>query len=186
MKFMLLDILENVEKFRKRPLQMTSVAIFIRQNEEIFNGQIIELARKIKSLKIVTEDVKKFWNLEENLYIEYGIAIQITNNKSKALTNVDIVVNYDFEEEEINKYLGFKTCDVINIKNKVKITDKSFEGCTFSDYTLEYNQELLNGFNDSEGFNSTVLYEGLIYRRDTYQNIRRQIDKDCVKLRLNT
>ena len=67
----------------------------------------------------MTRDIKKFCNLEENLYIEYGIAVQITNNKSKALTNVDIVINYDFAEQEINEYLGFKTCDVINIKNKV-------------------------------------------------------------------
>jgi len=183
---MLFDILKNIEKLREKPLQMTSVAIFINQNEEIFNGQIVEIARSIKSLKIVTRDIKKFCNLEENLYIEYGIAVQITNNKSKALTNVDIVINYDFAEQEINEYLGFKTCDVINIKNKVKIEDKSFEGSIFNDYVLEYSQELLEGFKDYQDFGSTVLYEGLIYRKDTYSNIRKQIDKDCVKLRLNT
>lgn len=182
---MLFDILENVGALKEKTLPKSSVAIFIKQNEEVLNTQIVDIARKVKNLKIVTNDIKKFWNLEESLYIEYGIALQITNNKSKALTNVDVVINYDFTEEEINEYLGFKTCDVINIKHRVKIADKSFEGNIFNDYDLEYSKELLDGFKDCQDFERTVLYESLIYRRDTYSNIRKQIDKDCVKLRLN-
>lgn len=80
-------------------LEAVNLVMFIEKFEDIIASQIIEIAKKVKTLKIITNDINKFMNLEEELYIEYGIAVQITNNKKRAAENADIVINYDMRSK---------------------------------------------------------------------------------------
>ena len=95
-KFMLLDILEYISKSRNEILETISFAIIINNAEDIAISQIEEIAKRVKNIKIVTSNINQFSYLEEMLYIDYGIAMQITSNKEKALSGVDIIINYDF------------------------------------------------------------------------------------------
>lgn len=182
---MLLDILDDISSFNEKSLEKINLAILIEKFEDIWQEQIIEIAKRVKNLKIITNNINSFLNLEEILYIEYGIAVQITNNKTKALVSTDIIINCNFGDDKINDYIISKQCDIINILYKVKIRDEDFEGRIINDYYLSYNTDILEEFEDKEEFSNDVLYESLIYRRDTYSNIRKQLKKDCVKLKIN-
>ena len=130
----------------------------------------------------MTPKVHNFLYLEEKLYSEYGIAIQVTSNKNKAIANSEIIVNFDFDSEMINKYNICNDAYIINIKKETKIDDLKFNGIIFNNYEIEYNKEILNQIPEKEEFDDNILYESLIYRRDTFLHIRKQLDFDKVKL----
>lgn len=96
---MVYDILESIVNIEQKPLETINLVIFIEKSEETITSQIIEIAKKVKTLKIITNEINKFMNLEEILYIEYGIAVQITNNKKRAGENADVIINYDMRSK---------------------------------------------------------------------------------------
>ena len=58
-----------------------NLAILIDNAEDVLLAQIKELAEKVKNLKIITKNISRFSYIEEELYVQYGIAMQITNNR---------------------------------------------------------------------------------------------------------
>lgn len=163
-------------------IETVNVAILINNIEEIVIFQIIEIAKAVKSLKIVTNDANKFLYIEEKLYIEYGIAIQVTNNKEKGIANAHIIINFDFDEKKINEYVLPSLSTIINIKQKISINSIKFNGNIINNYKIKYNELIAEQFLEKTDFDSNVLYESLIYRRDTFTNIKKQLDKDEVKI----
>lgn len=184
-KFMMNEILEETVKLENKELKTINFVILIDNIEDIALQQIIEIAKKVKSLKIVTKNISSFSYLEEELYLKYGIAMQITNNRIKALLNADIIINFDFDESRINEYKIPELATIINIKHIVNIANEKFRGNIISDYDIEYNQELIEEFGGNEDFDNIILYESLIYRKDTYSHIKSQIKKDNVRIILN-
>ena len=70
---MLYDILKYELDRRKKILETSNVAILINDMEETATSQIKQIAKEVKSLKIVTSKVNRFIYLEEKLYSDYGI-----------------------------------------------------------------------------------------------------------------
>lgn len=182
---MLSDILEENAKLEQKELKTTNIAILIDNAEDIALAQIKEIAEKVKNLKIITKNISKFSYLEEELYIQYGIAMQITNNRAKALLNTDIIINFDFNENRINEYEIPKLATIINIQSVVKIKKDNFNGKVINNYIIDYDKKLVEEFEEKQDFDSNVLYESLIYRKDTYANIKSQLIKDNVTILLN-
>ena len=150
--------------------------------EDLVVLQISEIAKKVRSLKIVTNNIKRFLPLEEVLYCDFGIAVQVTNNKEKAISKEEIIINFDFDKEMLNQYVISKDSTIINIKNPIMTIETNFKGTIINDYNITYNVEIIDEFKDGKDFDDKVLYESLIYRKDTYANIKKQIDKDKVKI----
>lgn len=186
LKFILYDILELILKKEQKQIETVNIAILINRLEDVLLNQIIEIAKKVKNLKIVTNNKQRAEQVENELYIEYGIPIQITNNKKKALLSPDIIINVDFKEEEINEYEVLENATIINIKHKVKIYNEKFKGNVINDYNIEYNKEIIEGIEAKEKFEKNVLYESVIYRKDTYLHIRKQLEQDEFRLISNS
>lgn len=162
---------------------MSNVAILINTVEETITTQILEIAKKVKSLKIITNNINKFIYMEEELYINYGIAIQVTNNKNKALQNSEIIINIDFEEHNLNLYNIKDDATIINIKKKITKISNEFKGIIINDYKIKYNEEIFNDIKEKNDFDENVLYESLIYRKDTFSHIKEQLEKDNIELK---
>lgn len=158
------------------------MSILINNIEEVVNSQIIKIAQLVKTLKIVTNNISKFIYIEEKLYTEFGIAVQVTNNKEKALNNAEIILNLDFDYDKISKYNINKDAIIINIKQEIQTLGSNFKGKLINNYKIGYNEELLEEFKERFDFDRNVLYESLIYRRDTFEHIRKQLEMDEVKL----
>ena len=113
---------------------------------------------------------------------EYGVMMTLNNNKKKSLTKTDIILNFDFPQELINKYRIAEKAIIINFKGNVKIKQKRFEGKIFNDYDIILENP--DGFEDyaNNKFYTKDIYEALIYKHQPIENIMRKIEKDRVKI----
>lgn len=182
-KYLIINILEYISKNQNIPLEEKNVSILINNNNDINLNLIVLLAKRVKRLNIITSNISKFKFIEEKLYNEYGIAVGISNNRRKSLLKTDIIVNIDFNEDLLNKYKIDRNAVIINTNEKVNIYTKLFNGINVNYYNIRYND--INIFNENDMnkyFNSTVLYESYIYRKDNLYNILEQINKDNVEI----
>lgn len=182
-KYLIIKILEYISSKQNTLLEEKNVAILINDDNEINLNLIILIAQKVKRLSIITNNISKFKYIEERLYNEYGIAIEISNNKRKSLLKTDIIINIDFEEELLNKYKINNKAILVNINKKNGIYSKIFSGININYYNIKYKDIEIFKQNDMyKYFDSAILYESYIYRKDNVYNILDQINKDKVEI----
>ena len=138
---------------------------------------IICIAKKIKRLNIITNNINKFKALENYLYEENGINITISNNKQKSLAKAKLIFNYDFPNELINKFKINANAVIINIPNDIKINSKRFEGVLVNDFNITIPVVYkLTGFSDE------IMYESLIYKKD-FEDLINIISKENITVK---
>lgn len=180
--YLIYDVLNYISYCQNKKLNKQNVSILVNDNRENTISNIYRIAPEVKTLKLVTNNIQKFSYLEQDLYNNYGIAIQITNNTRKSLLNSNIIINIDFNEEIFNKYFINPNAIIINVKEKININSKRFQGININYYQIDYNKEILQNFSNIEQYDENILYESYIYRKDTYESIKKQLEKDNVKV----
>ena len=106
----------------------------------------------------------------------------MNNNYKKSLIKSDIILNYDFSEEELNKYnLPRKAC-ILNFKEHININTKSFEGINASFYEISMPKKYLKYLLFFKKFNIAILYESFIYKNTNPVNIIKELKDDEVKV----
>ena len=178
-EILLTDIIKYIVE--KQKLEKVNISILINDLTDKEFENIKLLAKKYTTINIVTNHIEKFRKLEQQLQ-EEGIIITITNNKKKSLMKSQIIINVDFPKELINKYRINENATIVNVKMPVKITQKRFEGITINDYEIEYRNDICNEKYFGGKYNLKDLYEGEMYKKDTFANLREKIRKDKVKI----
>lgn len=181
-KFFLFEIICYIAERENEKFETLNVAILIDEAQDIVFPQIAYIARSVKSLKIITPKSKRFTYMESKLYTDYGVAIQITNNKEKALANAKVIINYDFDEEMISKYELPSSGTIVNIKYKINADKLMFSGNVINYYKIKYSDKVLDAFDDRECFDDNVLYESLVYRSGGFSSVRKLFERDEVIL----
>ncbi len=178
-KYLIVDILEYLKnKFNLDA--NTEIAIVSNDMSEEISGNIEELSKKYKRIKIITEHFEKFKKIEEKIYISTGFPLIITNNKKKALNKVQIIINFDLDEENINKFSICENAIIINLSNKLKINKKRFNGIIINDYNVTSNSK--------EVIESKVFFKSLTEKKieeanlSKFQIIRRIIKEENIKI----
>ena len=104
---------------KKNNLLKSEISISILANQVTEN--VIYFLKKIvkeyKRINIVTNNINLFKNLETQIMEQYGVMIVVTNNKRKSLSKSQLIVNFDFPTELINKYNIFLYVDPFGIKD---------------------------------------------------------------------
>ena len=180
-EILLPDTIEYI--INKKKIEKTNISIMINDLTEIELENIKTLARKYKSINIVTNHIEKFKKLQKQLQEEYGIIITIANNKKKSLMKSQIILNIDFPNELINKYNIQDEAIIVNLKAKIKINSKRFNGLNISNYEIDFREDKKNNKALSSKYNLRDLYESELYRKQRISEIRRKIknDKVCIK-----
>lgn len=119
------EIIEYILKRQKVKLQNGEVTLLINDFTQNNAKIITYIAQNVKRVNIVTNHSNKFKKIEDYLYNELGVILNITNNKSKSLSNANIIINIDFPEEIINKYEINSNAIIVNIFNEIKIRAKN-------------------------------------------------------------
>ena len=84
----------------------------------------------------------------------------------------------------VNKYNINSKAIIINLNKKNNIKTKSFNGININFYDITFKDiEIFKENNLYNYFNSTILYESYIYRKDNLFNILDQINKDKVEIK---
>lgn len=177
-----IKVVEYILLNQNKSLKEEEIAILTNTTDEVILDTICELAKHAKAIHIITEDRSKFKNIETKLYDEYGIIVNVSNNYRKSLSNVNIIVNFNFSEELLNKYKIPRFSVIINIKEKVKIYSKAFEGLNINYYQIFMPKNYVKYIKYFANFDQTVLYESFIYRKDTYKNIINKIYEDNIRI----
>jgi hypothetical protein len=129
-------------------------------------------------VNIITDKENKFRKLERELYEERGIILNMNNNYKKSLVKSDIIFNFDFSEEEINKYTLPKKSCIINFNEEIKILTKVFEGINVYFYEIQIPRKYINNLLYLKDFDTSILYESFIYKNTSPKNIKNEINKD--------
>ena len=137
-KILIPEVIEYIVK--KQKIENVKISLLINDLTEIEIENIKELSRKYKTINIVTNHIEKFKNIAKILESE-GIIITITNNKKKSLMKNDIIINIDFPKELINKYRIKEDAIIINIRGKIKINQKRFNGLNVNDYEIDCKED---------------------------------------------
>ena len=161
------------------------IAIMVNDNKETHLKIITEIAQKVKMVNVITNNIEKFKKLEEYLYDNLGIMIRITNNTKKSLSKSGIIINLDFPEEILNKYTISKKAILVNTEAETMVKSKRFSGINVHYYKVVFPQkhkEIFQQNNIYESFDKNILYESLLYRRNSYENIRKEIQENKSKI----
>lgn len=172
----------------KKKIEKTNISIMINDLTDLEFENIKILARKYKSINIVTNHIEKFKNLEKQLQENEGIIITITNNKKKSLMKSQIILNIDFPKELINKYNIQDEAIIVNVRGNVKINKKRFNGLNINDYEIDFRDDKKNNKALNDKFYLKDLYEARLYKKQRISEIKEKIRVDKViikKLILN-
>lgn len=134
---LLLDYL--LEQIQEKPQTLLLQDIYFcakTLNEE--NKQIIEyFLEKVKTVNIVTTELKSFQKLEEKCGKEKGIWITVSNNKRKSLNKARWIVNLDFSAEQLETYQMNRQAMIINCAEEKITKEKGFEGVIVQSFDIE-------------------------------------------------
>ena len=171
------EIIEYILKRQKVKLQNGEVTLLINDFTQNNAKIITYIAQNVKRVNIVTNHINKFKKIEDYLYNELGVILNITNNKSKSLSNANLIINIDFPEEIINKYEINSNAIIVNIFNEIKIRAKKFNGININYYKACIPKEY-----QIDGFQNNLVYESSIYKY-SYENARKDIIANKIRIK---
>lgn len=174
---LLFDVLEYIIKKLKIKEEEIKIGILVNDISDLAIYAIEKLVTKYKYVKIVTNHINHFKNIEEKISEEQGIFINVGNNKRKILSKTNIILNLDFPTELINRYTIYNTATIINFKGNVKIKDKRFNGLNINDYEIDWktNPHL-------ETFEAKDIYEAIQYKNQPIEETLKKIKRDNVMI----
>lgn len=176
-QMLLFDVLEYIIKKLKIKEEEIKIGILVNDISDLAIYAIEKLVTKYKYVKIVTNHINHFKNIEEKISEEQGIFINVGNNKRKILSKTNIILNLDFPTELINRYTIYNTATIINFKGNVKIKDKRFNGLNINDYEIDWktNPHL-------KKFEAKDIYEAIQYKNQPIEETLKKIKRDSVMI----
>lgn len=182
-KYLVVQVLEYIEKQQKKKMEEQNLAFVIDSYNEIVEFYIKYLTNKVKSLKIITEKRNKFKQIENEMFQNDGTVLTISNNKRKALKNIDIIINFEYSEEKINKFAIKDNAIIINLKEKITIISKRYRGININSYDICFSNRYLEMLEWIKKFENKEIYESYIYGKQNIYNIEKQMIKDNVEIK---
>ena len=183
-QYLILDCLFFICEKQKQNLGEKEISILVNEPSDIVKQIIMSLAQKVRLLNIITNQINSYQKIEDFLYQNYGIMVRVTNNK-KALSKSDIIINMDYSEEKLNYFSLPKKGIILNLGRNIRIKSKKFEGINIRNYKMIFQNQEMQEFKQlhlEEEFERKILYESILYRKDSYKNIREKIQKDKVQI----
>lgn len=181
-KYLVVQVLEYIEKQQKKKMEEQNLAFMIDSYNEIVEFYIKYLTNKVKSLKIITEKRNKFKQIENEMFQNDGTVLTISNNKRKALKNIDIIINFEYSEEKINKFAIKDNAIIINLKEKITIISKRYRGININSYDICFSNRYLEMLEWIKKFENKEIYESYIYGKQNIYNIETEMIKDNVEI----
>lgn len=181
-KILAISEVKYIVENKKEKIEYQEISILSNEISDIIVFMIRNLADKVKIVNVLTNDSYKFRKLEKELYEKNGIIINMNNNYKKSLIKSDIILNFDFSEDELNKYNLPKKACILNFKEHININTKSFDGVNASFYEISMPKKYLKYLLFFKRFNIANLYESFIYKNTNPINVLKELEEDEVKI----
>lgn len=182
MKYGIIKILDFISKQMEILVKEQDVSILINDMGRIEEYYIEEIAKIVRSVTIITNHTNKFRIVEEKLYDEFGIVLNINNNKRKGLAKAKVIINFDFPEELIKQYRIARNAVIVNLEQNLAITSKRFEGILINDWKVSFKEESLNDIPKKGAFNQNYLYESELIQIPFIAKVEEKMKKDQIEI----
>ena len=182
-KFLVVQVLEYIIKNQNKKISDIRIAFTVDTYDDLILYYIKILIGKVKNFTIVTKNRGRYRNIEEELFNEEGEILLITNNRRKSLKNVDIIFNFDYNNEKINSFIINEQAIIINLKEKIDIKTKRFNGININDYEINFKNRFIEMLEWIEQFKNRDIYESYLYKIGNIKDIMNIINKDKVKIK---
>lgn len=140
MKELSVDILENIFKQNNQIMSLENIYIFVNEYSKNNVYLINKMVHYFKTVNIITENLKYYRRLENNLYNQ-GILITVSNNKRKSVVNAKYIINIDFEKEKIINYKINNYAVILNCTKEKNTFEKSFRGIVINNVNLNIEED---------------------------------------------
>lgn len=177
------DVLAYILEKRGMKKEETRISVLVNDLSENMLENLIKIAQEYKRVNIITNHIEKFKKIEKKIFDENGIMITVGNNKRKGLSKSALILNVDFPNELINQYHIYEKAILVNIRGKIKIAKKRFNGITINDYEITFKE--IEQFDDdrTKRYKMAKIYEAQMNKKQPYQEIMKQIKKDKVEIK---
>jgi len=182
LKNMVNEIVEYIVDIKKEIIENQEITIFCNKLDEIIIQKIKEICVKVKICNILSENIKQYHKLEEEIYQTNGIILNVSNNYKRSAVKSNIIINFDFTSKDLEKCILPKNGYIINTNKDIKIDKKEFGGKNIVDFQIEMSEKYLEYQEKFEGFDINKIYESIIYKKTNPKNITNEIIKDNVKI----
>jgi len=186
-QYLSLEILSYISKnMESKKVSDLEVAILANTYNTTIKDIISEISQNVKVLNIATNNLANFKSTTAELYEKFGISIRVSNNRKKVLQKADVILNFDFSEEVINKYSLPEKAVIINFSNKINIESKLFNGININYYNISVASSitsLFNKLNLSSSFPLEILYESMHYGKKSFTDIMNSLNADKVYIK---
>ena len=181
-KYLICEISEYIcRKLDLKP-ESQEISLLVDEPNSLIFDTIKNLSSNFKNINIVTNKIRKFDRISEEIYEENGLVLNVTNNFKKACLNSKIVFNVDFDEKSFGKITFLSTSVIINLEKNIEVKQSNFIGKNIDFYSVNLPLKYKKVYDRLNKFNSSKLYESFIYKKTLNQNIWSEIKKDRVEV----
>jgi hypothetical protein len=175
-------VLNYIEEKENFSLCNQEISILTNEIDEKIASWIFNLAIKYKKVNLVTDEPKIFENIASKLFSEYGIDLNISYNERKSLKTSNIILNFNFSEQAIKKFLINRKSIIINFERDIKVDSKGFNGIVINFYKIHLPYLYFEQIEKFKNFQPEILYESFVYKNTNFNNIKGNIQNDNLKI----
>lgn len=166
MKYMEYEIVKYIINKQGTNTKREDIYIIFKKEDGLDLNFLKRFIENFKVTNIVTNDIERLKNVQENLLENDGILIAVSNNKKKALKRAKYIINVNLNKEELEKYTINRNSIIINIREIVKYNSSSFDGININYFNIscpdEYIEKLEQIGDIETKFDLVKLYESIL------------------------
>lgn len=185
MQYMDFEIMQYILNKQGTTARNEDVYIVFKKQVDLDLNFLSKFIANFKTTNIVTNNIERLKNVQENLLNNDGILIAVSNNKRKALKRAKYIINVNLNKEELEKYTINRNSIIVNLAEDVKYSNPSFDGVNINYFTIYCPDEHIEEFEkigDVETeFDLATLYESkLSGQKLTLEDINKTIEEDGI------
>lgn len=187
MEFMEYDIVKYVLDKQNADTKKEDIYIVFKRDSNLNLDFLKRFLENFRLVNIVTNDVDKLKNIQDNLLDNEGILISVSNNKRKALKRAKYILNINLTKEELEKYRINREAIIVNIGENVKYDEPCFDGVNINYFKISCPDEYLERFEQvGSQFNLAQMYESILLQdrvdKTKLEAVYSRIREDNIKI----
>ena len=190
MQYMDFEIVKYILNKQNTTMKQEDIYIVFKKSTGLDLNFLKRFIQSFKTTNIVTNDIERLKNVQDNLLENDGILIAVSNNKKKALKRAKYIINVNLNKEELEKYVINRNSIIINLQENVKYDNPSFDGININYFNISCPDEYVEKFeqigNLETDFDLVKLYESILLcsgmQKLKLEEVYERISKDDIKI----
>lgn len=187
MEYMEFDILTYILEKQQANCKQEDIYIIFKKDSSLDLNFLKIFIENFRMTNVVTNDIERLKNVQDNLLEQDNILIAVSNNKKKALKRAKYILNINLTKEELEKYKINRDAIIVNIKENVKLDNPSFDGINVNYFKIKVPDEYNEKFEEiGENFEFAKMYESILFKEEVQkkklENVQERIKKDEIRI----